>query len=179
MWVRSGLLDPHGTCLPIPQITAPHVLLTLNKQEFLIGLFGLDMSNTTVNNGPSARGDMAALRGYGKQVRNFVQLCAIIVNKQFGVGAVCKQREKEMVKQPKTVAFRVTETELEAIKAEIGHALKFNDNNTVTKAKTVNDVIRFWVSLNLEGAVKRLQDAKKKQEAAEKRKAKKVANDTK
>jgi hypothetical protein len=85
--------------------------------------------------------------------------------------------KKEMVKQPKTVAFRVTEIELEAIKAEIGHALKFNDNNTVTKAKTVNDVIRFWVSLNLEGAVKRLQDAKKKEEAVEKRKAKKAARD--
>jgi hypothetical protein len=52
------------------------------------------MSNTTVNNGQSGRGAMAALRVYGKRVQNFVLLYAIIVNNKFGVGAESKQREK-------------------------------------------------------------------------------------
>ena len=90
MWGRLDLLDPLGTCLRTLQTTAPHVLLTLNKQGYWIGRFGL----VGVNSFQSGRGDMAALRGYGKQVQACATQSAIMVNKPCGVGAVGKQREK-------------------------------------------------------------------------------------
>lgn len=90
MWERLDLPDQHGICLQTPQTTVPHALLTLNKQGYWIGRFGL----AGVNSFQSGHGDTAALRGYGKQVQSCVTQSAIMVNKQYGVGAVCKQREK-------------------------------------------------------------------------------------
>ena len=78
-----------------------------------------------------------------------------------------------MIKNPKTVAFRVTVEEHEAITAEIGRTIGLDQNGPI-KAKTVNDVLRYWLALNLEGSVNDLRKTKKQQEAKAKRKAKKL-----
>jgi hypothetical protein len=95
-----------------------------------------------------------------------------------------------MVKKPKIVAFRVTEEEYEALtkcigmvtqeklEAHVAIMIGKKERNEIV-ARNVGDVIRCWIEFDLNLEVERLRKAKKKQEVAEKRKAKKAANDTK
>lgn len=68
-----------------------------------------------------------------------------------------------MIKKPKTVALRVTEEEHAAIRNEIGRTIGMNQDGPI-KARTIDDVLRYWVNLNIEGAV---NDMRKQQKAAE------------
>lgn len=68
-----------------------------------------------------------------------------------------------MIKKPKTVALRVTEEEHAAIRNEIGRIIGLSEEGPI-KARTIDDVLRYWVNLNIEGAV---NDMRKQQKAAE------------
>ena len=87
-----------------------------------------------------------------------------------------------MQKKSKVIAFRVSGEEYEAIIAQLGRVVALNQDGPV-RAKNVNDILRFWLNLNIQDAVNSLNADKKKAEAAAKRKAardaKKVNNDPK
>jgi len=82
-----------------------------------------------------------------------------------------------MVKKPKTVAFRVTEEEYEAMVKRVNDLKQLTDNDI----KTVAHLVEYLVSEPLANMVSSLQRAKKNAEAAAKRAAtkaaKKAAND--
>jgi len=79
-----------------------------------------------------------------------------------------------MQKKEKVIAIRVTAEEFEAVQHEVGRIVGLNENGAV-HAKNKGDVLRFWLNLNLEGAVNDMRRAKKNAEAAAKRKATKEA----
>lgn len=87
-----------------------------------------------------------------------------------------------MQKKEKVIAIRVTAEEFDAVQHEVGRIIDLSESGVVY-AKNKGDVLRFWLNLNLEGAVNDMRRAKKNAEAAAKRKAakeaKKAANDTK
>ena len=76
-----------------------------------------------------------------------------------------------MVKKPKTVAFRVTEEEYEAMVVCVNE-LKAISNNDV---KTVAHLVQHLLADDIQGMVGGLRKAKKNAEAAAKRKATKDA----
>jgi hypothetical protein len=84
-----------------------------------------------------------------------------------------------MVKKPKTVAFRVTEEEYEAMLDHLAFYKKLPETAGFSHVKTVAHLVEHLIEDEMEGMVLRLRKAKKNAEAAEKRKAKKAANDAK
>ena len=82
----------------------------------------------------------------------------------------------------KVISLRVNAEEYEAIKNEIGGVIRLHENGVI-RSKTVGDVLRYWVNLNIEGAVSRLRKQQKAEATKAKRRAtleaKKAANDTK
>ena len=86
-----------------------------------------------------------------------------------------------MVKKPKTVAFRVTEEEYEAMLDHLAFYKKLPEAAGFSHVKTVAHLVEHLIADELEGMVLRLRKAKKNAEAAAKRKAtrdaKKAAND--
>ena len=79
-----------------------------------------------------------------------------------------------MVKKPKTVALRVTEEEHAAIRNEIGRIIGLKPEGPI-KARTIDDVLRYWVNLNIENAVNDYRKQLKAEEAKAKRQAAKEA----
>jgi RIO-like serine/threonine protein kinase len=75
-----------------------------------------------------------------------------------------------MQKKEKVIAIRVTAEEFEAVQHEVGRIVGLGENGVVY-AKNKGDVLRYWLNLNLEGAVSDMRKAKKNAEAAAKRKA--------
>lgn len=80
-----------------------------------------------------------------------------------------------MVKKPKTVAFRVTEEEYEAMLDQLAFYKKLPEAAGFTHVKTVAHLVEHLIADDLEGMVLRLRKAKKNAEAAAKRKATKEA----
>ena len=79
-----------------------------------------------------------------------------------------------MQKKEKVIAIRVTAEEFDAVQHEVGRIIGLSENGVVV-AKNKGDVLRYWLNLNLEGAVNDMRRAKKNAEAAAKRKATKEA----
>jgi hypothetical protein len=79
-----------------------------------------------------------------------------------------------MQKKEKVIAIRVTAEEFDAVQHEVGRIVDLSENGVVY-AKNKGEVLRYWLNLNLEGAVNNLRDHKKKAEASAKRKATKEA----
>ena len=86
-----------------------------------------------------------------------------------------------MVKKPKTVAFRVTEEEHEAMLDQLAFYKKLPEAAGYSHVKTVAHLVEHLIADEMEGMVIRLRKAKKNAEAAAKRKAtkdaKKATND--